>query len=542
MSPHRIQRSVAKKIILLGCGLQACTGGEEELSYQLIDVPCTPDQGSPYTSGIPYLGIHADAGNSDVIHCESAENYVESWYSLKGLGMTQPNTFSPSGDVLYATTSNPEPEGCRVHALDAESGAVQWCRSYPPSVSLGAVEVDSDGSLYFTTEGWLHSLTPDGEDRWSLELVDHEGVIDQPWGVHFTPDGHIATVTSTGEVYLVGRDTGEVLSSLSVPDTYGFVTPAGLDLGIDLSVLLPDGVNESIETLWGSQDGDEQSDGFATLLGSGAFSDNTVGIAETGEIYVIGGGLDEESGALVQIRVEGSVDAPVLEAGWYTPTQGGSATSPSISQGGQYVVISDGAGSDTLLSPEDIDAWVKVMDIPACDANTDSDPDPEVCGVSYQQPIEREPMIGAPAIDSEGTVIFWELALSFSHGPEERDVGAFGPDGMIWETALPDDMDWASVITVTDNHLIGTASTITPSDQSLLSLNFPSVTDDYIVVLDRSNGELVWKGDLHDDGAATVTIGPDGALYAAIYGLLSMLAVDELPDPGLVRFSPIEEL
>ena len=100
-------------------------------------------------------------------------------------------------------------------------------------------------------------------------------------------------------------------------------------------------------------------------------------------------------------------------------------------------------------------------------------------------------------------------------------------------------MEWASVITVTDNHLIGTASTITESDESLLSLNFPSVTEDYLVLLDRSSGELVWRGELPDDGAATVTIGPDGALYAGVYGLLSMLAVDELPNAGLVRFSPI---
>jgi hypothetical protein len=527
----------------LGLGLQACTGSEtEEQSFVVIDKPCTPEQSAPYASGIPYLGIHADPGNSDVIGCESADNYTESWYSLKGLGMTQPNTFSPTGEVLYATTSNPDSEGCRVHALDAQSGDVLWCETYPPTVSLGAIEVDEQGQLYFTTEGWIHSLTAEGQERWNLEMVDEEGVIDQPWGVHFTPDGHIATVTSTGELYLVERDTGEVLSSLSIPDVYGFVTPAKLDLGIDLSVFLPEGVNDSIEVMWGSQDSDEQSDGFATLLGSGAFSDNTVGIAETGEIYVIGGGLDEESGALVQIRVEGTADAPELVAGWYTPTHGGSATSPSISRGGQYVVISDGAGSDTFMNPEAIDAWVKVMDILECDANTDSDPDPDICGISYQQKLERDPMIGAPTIDDDGIVIFWELSLSFAHGPEARDVGAFGPEGMIWEASLPDDMDWASVITVTDNHMIGTASTVTVSDQSLFSLNFPSVTDDYIVVLERDSGELVWKGELPDDGAATVSIGPDGSLYAAIYGLLSMLAVDEMPNPGLVRFSPIEEL
>ena len=139
----------------------------------------------------------------------------------------------------------------------------------------------------------------------------------------------------------------------------------------------------------------------------------------------------------------------------------------------------------------------------------------------------------------DGVVVFWEQSLSFSEDPLDRDLVAFDAGGIVWEAALPHDMEWASVITVTDNHLIGTASTITESDESLLSLNFPSVTDDYLVLLDRSSGELVWRGELPDDGAATVTIGPDGALYAGVYGLLSMLAIDELPNAGLVRFSPI---
>ena len=148
-------------------------------------------------------------------------------------------------------------------------------------------------------------------------------------------------------------------------------------------------------------------------------------------------------------------------------------------------------------------------------------------------------MMGAPAIDSDGVVIFWESSLSFDEDPSDRDLGAFGPEGLIWEASLPGALEWLSVLTVTQNHLIGTASVVTPSGESLLSLNFPSHTDDFIVVLDRQTGALVWRGPLRDDGAATVSIGPDGALYAGVYGLISMLAVDELPDPGLVRFNPL---
>jgi hypothetical protein len=241
----------------------------------------------------------------------------------------------------------------------------------------------------------------------------------------------------------------------------------------------------------------------------------------------------------VQLRVEGTATAPNLVAGWATPIHGGSATSPSISRGGQYVVISDGTGSDTFFNPDAVEAWVKVMDIDACDTNTDTDPDPTRCGVSYQHRLERDPMIGAPAIDENGVVTFWEASLRFDEDEQDRDLAAFDASGLLWEASLPHDMDWFSVITVTGNHLIGTASTVTVSDESLFALNFPSVTEDYVVVLDRYSGALVWRAPLPDDGAATVSIGPDGSLYAAVYGLLSMLAVDELPSAGLVRFSPV---
>ena len=536
MNASTEMRSSLRSFAALGLSI-GVAGCQAEMP-SVIEKSCTPSQDAPYASGIPYLGIHADAGNSDVIHCESAEAFEEGWTALEGLGLTQPNTFSPDGAVTYATTTNPKQDGCRVHAVDTASGELLWCRSYDSTVALGAVEVDSEGHLYFTTEGFVHSLTAQGEPRWQSAVLDGEEV-DQPWGVHFTPAGHLATVTSSGTVYLIDRFDGAILSELSIPETFGFVAPAGLELNLDISSLLPGGVLDSIELIWGPQDSSSASSGFSTLLGGGAFVDNTVGIDESGAIYVVGGGPEEDRGALVQILTESSESGPVLKAGWYTPIDGGSATSPSISKGGQYVVVSDGTGSDTFFDPEAVEAWIKVMDIPSCNANTDNDPAPDVCGVSYSHRLERDPMMGAPAIDSEGVVTFWESSLAFDEDPTDRDLGAFGPEGLVWEVALPDDMEWLSVITVTDNHLIGTASVVTPSDQSLLTLNFPAQTEDFLVVLERGSGELVWRGPLRDDGAATVSIGPDGALYAGVYGLISMLAVDELPDPGLVRFNPL---
>jgi len=485
------------------------------------------------------VGIHAEPGNSDVISCTTATSFGEHWRALEGLGLTQPNTFSPDGQTTYATTTNPDAEGCRLHALDVETGETRWCQTADPTIVQGAVEVDAAGDLYFTEDGSIVSMSAEGTPRWRTPMTDSEGEVDAPWGLHFTPGGHVATVTASGVVYLLDRADGSVLDALSIPDEWGFVGPAAMEIDFDLSDFLPEEVVEDIDTVWGETTDDGAADGFLSFLGSSFFCDNTAAVSARGDIYVIGGGPDENTGALVQILVEGTDEEPRLAPGWHTPTHAGSATSPSISRGDRWVVISDGASSDTFLDPDAVDARVKVMDIEACDANTDADPDPSVCGVAYEEPLERGPMMGAPAILDDGVVVFYELSLDWTAGPDARDMVALGPDGVIWEVSLPDDMDWTSVITVTDNHLIGTASRVELSDESLFTLNFPTVTEDSLVILDREDGSLVWSATIPDDSSATVTIGPDGELYVGVMGLLSLLAIDDRPDLGLVRFSPL---
>ena len=45
-------------------------------------------------------------------------------------------------------------------------------------------------------------------------------------------------------------------------------------------------------------------------------------------------------------------------------------------------------------------------------------------------------MVGAPAILDDGTVIYWEMGLTFDADPEAADVVAVNKDGIIWASAL----------------------------------------------------------------------------------------------------------
>jgi len=504
-----------------------CAGDDSEGTHSWL---CNPAQPFPYPDGIPYVGIHAGPGNSDIVDCAAAGVYNASWHALEGLGVVQPNTFSPDGQTTYVTTTHPDPEGCRVHALDVTTGGLAWCKNFPEDVARSAVEVDADGNLYVAAGDELVSLTAGGEERWSAPLG--EGAA--PWGQHFTPDGHVAVVTTPGVVHLVDRADGGSLASLDIPSMWGFVAPDSL--GLSIADVAPDEVVEDIEGVFGTE-----SEEFVNAFfgAGGGYSDNTISVSPRGELYVVGGGPDEDTGALVQIQIGGSADSPTLAPGWYVPLNGGSACTPSVTSDGQLVAVGDGAAPGAMLDPASAEATVKVVDVDACDANEDADDSPYVCAAWYSTDLERGPLAGSPALTDDGTVYLWETTTNLAaFGSDAVDLRAVGPDGPLWEITLEDDLTWTSVITVTQDHIIGTASQVTLSDVEVAGLYFPGSAESYAITLSRSDGHVVWSDPITDDASATVTIGDDGSLYVGMLGLLTILSVDQNPVLGLIKFTP----
>jgi hypothetical protein len=524
----------AAVVLLLG----ACAPS----ALEPIELPCAPGAPAPYPSGSSYLGVHGNRGNDDVIACASASAYLPDWHALEGLALSQPNTFSPDGTVTYAATFQPTPDGCNVHAVSVADGSILWCRTVERSVGGSAVEVDEDGNLYFTADRYAYSLTAAGEDRWRTDLGGATGGGDfgeGPLGVHFldvAQGGHVATVTNAGVVYLLSRATGAVLASLDLPAVTAFVPPRGLGGtgGLDLSALVPESVRADLMAVFG----EGATGGLGAFLGAGGgFSDNTLGVSSRGQLFVTGGGPDPDHGALIQVHLGGTPASPSLTAGWALVFSGGSASSPSITPDGRFVSVGDGSTLSALLDPRRADAHLFVADVEACDANTDSDPLPERCAPFYGVDLERGPIAGSPPLLSDGTLMLWELSVSQGlFDASARDVAVIGPGGPVWQTVLPDALDWTSVLTVTSTHVIGTASRIEPGSERISSVRLPRSVTSFLTVLDRSTGALVFRAPVPDDASATVTIGPDGSLYVGMLGLLQIFATDTHPTLGLVRF------
>lgn len=505
-----------------------------------VEVPCTPEQAAPYPDGLPYVGIHGNAANDDVVDCALGERFGRAWHALKGHAVLQPSTLSPDGRTVYVTATNPDPQGCTLFALDAEDGSVAWCETVPPDAAASAVEVDEDGGLFLTAGGRVWAFDADGAPRWTAPLwpdpaapVPADTAPYAAYGLHFTPDGHVVTVTAEGLVVLLDRNSGARLAAMDLPEAFGLVPPEpSLLADLDLLALLPTSVIDDATALFGDRAGEALGSFFGA---GGAFSDNTIAVSPRGELYVIGGGPDPDHGALVQVRV---APGPMLQPGWLAVTRPGSAATPSVSRDGRWVVTSDGAATTSLTNPDQADAAIVAVDVDACDANTDADPDPERCGVAWEHPLQRGPMAGAPALDPDGTVWFWEISLSLSGEPGARDLAAVGPDGVHAEWVLPDDAEWTSVITLTDRHLAGAISRVEPSTTQLATLTLPATATHEIVLVDRATGSIAFHAPIPDDSAATVAVGPDGSLYVGMLGIVSMLALEDTPELGLIRFRP----
>jgi len=50
--------------------------------------------------------------------------------------------------------------------------------------------------------------------------------------------------------------------------------------------------------------------------------------------------------------------------------------------------------------------------------------------------------------------------------PGVRDLVWKGPDGLVWDTVSPDDLEWTSVATTSRNHVFGTASVFTEAKEA----------------------------------------------------------------------------
>ena len=496
---------------------------------------CTlPVTAVPFAEGSPYVGVHANPQNNDLVACDSAGNWAFSWHALQGRAIAQPNTFSPDGQTLYVTSSAGESPPCTIHAVDAATGEVDWCLNEPGALG-GSVTADADGNLFATTAAGVLSLTSSGEERWRRAWTFEDGSPGGPTGLHLHPLGHVAVATGTGVIALLDRADGSIVAELSVYDDAGLPLIERPGLSVNLEPLLPQPVIDDFVQTFGTVD-----QLLAIFAGVGKqWTDNTVGIAPDGTLYGIGTGPTTEQGALVQVRVSETDAGVTLTPGWTAVFNNSSASSPAISPDGRFVKITDGNSTAGLLTPETVQARALLFDIAACDSNEDGDPDASICAPATVVPLLSGPALGASPVLNDGEHYAWEVQFADLFNTDVPDLIRYNGDAEVWRLNLPDNAVWSSVLTITNQHIIGTMTRLTPSEQSLLTISLPSTATSELVVVERATGSVVTRQPTTDDSTSTVTIGPDGALYVTQLGLLSGFAIETQITGGIMRFSAV---
>ncbi len=510
---------------------------------------CAIEQPFPYGVGSPYVGLHANRENNNRVYCPAGDRYERAWNDrpvLQGYMVFQPISFAPDRTRLYVAVARST--GCKLFAIDAGTGDVVWCKgkeggpeALTIGVSAGTAEVDLDGNVY-VTDGLerpehtaVYSWTPEGKLRWRTPLGSIHGAVESaylaPAGLHFTPDGYVATVTPGGVVVLLSRETGEIVATFDIPGETGFVPPRPKE-GPNLA-RLPRGLRAKLERVLGAMSPEELGVFMGASKGaSGAFSDNTIGISKNNQVFVVGGGPTPDDGSLVALDVGHEGDGVKLTLRWYMVIRSGSATSPAISREGDRVVVGDGAGN------------IVYARIDRCNENTDADARPEVCAAAWTYPLLGKPLLGSAALDENGVVYCWNS----SKDPAATDLFALrdteaGPE-VVWETTFTDregyNLQWTSAATVLDNQVVGTVTTIRRAvevDGNPLMLNLSHE----VVGVERATGRVAWRLPIPDDSINSPAVGPDGSLYVPLLGILDLTSPNRKVgySGGIVKYRPV---
>ena len=223
--------------------------------------------------------------------------------------------------------------------------------------------------------------------------------------------------------------------------------------------------------------------------------------------------------------------APTLSVGWHTVTRLGCAASPVISPDGEWLKVTDGNSAENLLEPKKSGAMIRLIEASGCPATG-------ACPTKYDVPLRTGPALGATPVLDGAEHLQFEVQLLDMYNNEPPDIVSAVGDQTTWEVWLPDDLQWSSVFTLTDDYILGTATRGTPSDQDLFGWVFPATAESELVVLSRDDGAIVFRAPITDDSSATVTVGPDGSLYVTLLALVHSLAIDTRPVAGLMRFTP----
>ncbi|MGW5452838.1 outer membrane protein assembly factor BamB family protein [Nocardia sp. NPDC003979] len=270
-------------------------------------------------SGKGWPAAHHDGRNSAASPVSGASAMTLSWSRPVGGPIAQPVTIGGEGQLFVTTSTG----NCAVFSYQMQTGRKRFCNPLGPSTIEAPTVVDGINNVYVGDDGAVNSFNYLGQPRWRTPVA---GV---PVAIQFTGDGRVLTVTQSGQVDVLSRQTGErevpTLQLLGEPDFLkypGLTRPASGD-GLD----------------------DCQVGGPRC-----AVANTTAVDPETGRFFVT---VWEPGKPMASLRAMSYADGTVTQLWSADMLTDGSATSPALSSDGATVYVGDNSGRLIAVNTED---------------------------------------------------------------------------------------------------------------------------------------------------------------------------------------------
>lgn len=520
------------------CGTDnVCVGGKCQKKQ------CKYSQPYPNPQNSSYNGDHGDSGNQDRQFCDGPEFAPKlNWSVIDGTVVFQPISVSANGTQLYATIMHTDIP--TLYAIDTKSGKINWSRDYSASAAFVTPLSDETGYVYLVGKKKtslenvtsIFCLYPNGTEKWETPLkVNSTEIVAgrAPGGIHFTASGKIATVTNDGLIFILERN-GRIVSVYNIPQKLGFVTPKSS--GSNTSKNSFSSINDKKVNDKNNSRGIMAR--FEKILGSGATSilsvldtsyycDNTIAVSLKNQLFVIGGGTDENTSALIAFNFNDLTNS--IEFTWYMPFNGDSGTSPSINRNGDALAIEGGVENNVDMFYINIDK---------CNKNIDSDSRPEICKESWKYHYLGSGSGGSLGFDENGVVYFWDSSLK----PEDPDFYAIadsnGTPKVLWKKSYANsnlNVQFTSLATVLNNEILGTITTFDPLINTGSLYTLYKSSKDELVGIDRYTGEILWRTYADDDSINAPIVGTDGDIYLPYFGMADIVSLNASEFHGGIR-------
>ena len=482
--------------------------------------------------------MHAGPSNADNVWVATAPQMELAWVSETNFYVPEGPTYDNEGNLYFSPLFPRLPEfDISLVSLDAETGERNWeIPGNGDNAGSGAILILNDPEnlgdqiIYHVTYTEAMALRPDGSAIWKVgtgltlpPVVQGERSTTHSFGFNYHPqtDSLVALMTG-GEILAFSRATGESVAPIGqIPGS-----PA-----VSNDIGLPQAIVEASDAITDEVFGKTPSGlSFYSLIvdiifGGGSVVTNYFGIdPNSGLIYVAATSPDEadgtmdgmsEFGAIYSLDLvddgDGGLEFEILNQAQFV---GGTGSTPSISEDGSRVYVSDNLGDIIALDGQLEELWRHDLGEPAAASIAVSPDNHELYAVTRKDVFKL--------IDrGDSASQEWVATLDAFAGYSDVDVE--------FQALTP---------TITANGIaisVGGGQSI--NDRGLM-LHVG------VGLLDRVTGELRSFTVGREESIAVTSVGPDGGIYTASSPVRRVSGKALNPDiddiiGGISRYKPV---